>query len=68
MLTSAVVRWKLIYYQTCRFTLKYGPTSLRVKVPVVFTIANQSGNSEIMTICQITYVYDLQRRTQQYEI
>lgn len=45
--------WKLISYQTSCFSLKYGPMSLRIKPSSVFTAANQSGSSEMITVSQI---------------
>lgn len=42
--------WKLISYQTSCFSLKYGPMSLQIKLSRVFTAANQSGSSEMITV------------------
>lgn len=50
---SRCLIWKLISYQTSCFSLKYGPMSLRIKLSNVFTAANQSGSSEMITVSQI---------------
>lgn len=55
MLTLAVVC--LLVIKPVFFTLKNGPTSLHIKLYIVFTAANQSGDSEMITTCQIAYVY-----------
>lgn len=40
--------------QTCFFLfLRYGPVSLKIRLSSAFTIANQSGSSEMITIWQI---------------
>lgn len=35
---------------------------------IIFLVAGQLGNCEMTTICQITLVFKLQPRTQQYYI
>lgn len=47
MLTLAV-KWKLIGDQTCGL-------SFRIKLFIVFTVANQSGRSETITIMNMVY-------------
>lgn len=54
MLTLAV-KWKLISDQTCGLSLKYGQISFRIKLFIVFTVANQSGGSETVTIMNKVY-------------